>query len=377
MSSFFFLVFFISIPAFLLGMIVPAVFSRFFKNGVTRKKIAKLFGAIMFGSLFASIATATPIEPKSNENIQEIQEEPASTSNPATNAPIVASEPSIEVSSKTSATVIRVVDGDTVKVDIDGVQETIRIIGINTPETVDPRKPVECFGQEASARAHALLDNQTVALEADSTQGEHDKYDRLLRYVFLSNGSDFGKQMISEGYAYEYTYSTPYTHQQDYETAQSEAENAKRGLWADNACNTTQTEPTSSSSSPSTSSSSSPSATATTTAAIPATQSASSSATTAIVSEPTTSDSTQNSAPTPAPTPEPEPVLASEPTPEPAPTPAASPACSCSANIYNCGDFSTHAAAQSVYNCCIAQAGTDIHRLDGNDNDGLVCESLL
>ena len=141
-----------------------------------------------------------------------------------------------EVSSSTTSRVIKVVDGDTVTVETNGVRETIRIIGINTPETVDPRKPVECFGQEASARAHELLDNQTVTLETDATQGERDKYDRLLRYVFLQNGSDFGKQMISEGYAYEYTYSTPYKYQQDYKTSQSDAENAKRGLWADGAC---------------------------------------------------------------------------------------------------------------------------------------------
>lgn len=306
MSSFFILIFFISILAFLLGMIVPAVFTRFFKNGVTRIKIAKLFGAIMFGSLFAGVATATPIAPTSNANIDTTQAQPASSSGLAVDSAAITNEPSAGASSRTSASVIRVVDGDTVKVDINGVQGTIRIIGINTPETVDPRKPVECFGKEASTKAHELLDNQTVSLEVDTTQGERDKYGRLLRFIFLSNGTDFGKQMIADGYAYEYTYSTPYIYQQDYKTAQSVAENAKRGLWADDVCSAAQTESASPSSS----------------------------------------------------------------------TTATSSTCSCSSNIYNCSDFSTHAAAQSVYNCCMAQVGKDVHGLDGSDNDGLACESL-
>ncbi len=134
--------------------------------------------------------------------------------------------------------VVSVVDGDTIKVDIDGTTETIRIIGLNTPETVDPRKPVECFGKEASNKAKELLSGKTVTLEADSTQGERDKYGRLLRYVFMSNGTDYGKYMISSGYAYEYTYSKPYKYQASYKSTQKSAESSKAGLWGDNACKT-------------------------------------------------------------------------------------------------------------------------------------------
>lgn len=134
--------------------------------------------------------------------------------------------------------VISVVDGDTIKVDINGTTETIRIIGLNTPETVDPRKPVECFGKEASNKAKELLSGKTVTLEADSTQGERDKYGRLLRYVFLSNGTDYGKYMISSGYAYEYTYSKPYKYQVSYKSAQKSAEVSKVGLWGDGSCKT-------------------------------------------------------------------------------------------------------------------------------------------
>lgn len=232
MFAFFMLVFMFSVPAFILGMIAPRVYGRFFKNGVTRGKIAKILGAVMLSSLIVGVITAPPVEDKPTESVTET-EAPTETNQDTT---VAEQETGTEAEPATTSKVIKVVDGDTVTVETNGVRETIRIIGINTPETVDPRKPVECFGQEASARAHELLDNQTVTLEADSTQGESDKYDRLLRYIFLSNGSDFGKQMISEGYAYEYTYSTPYKYQQDYKTSQSDAEKAKRGLWADGAC---------------------------------------------------------------------------------------------------------------------------------------------
>lgn len=140
--------------------------------------------------------------------------------------------------------VVSVVDGDTVKVSINGSTETIRIIGLNTPETVDPRKPVECFGKEASNKAKELLSGKTVTLEVDPSQGERDKYGRLLRYVFLENGTDFGKYMITNGYAYEYTYNTPYKYQSTYKTAQSQAQVSKAGLWAANACANTTPAPT-------------------------------------------------------------------------------------------------------------------------------------
>ncbi len=292
----------------------------------------------MFGSLIIGIAIAPPVEEKPTEAVTET----GASTETNQGAALAEQTTEAEASPSTTSKVIKVVDGDTVTVETNGVRETIRVIGINTPETVDPRKPVECFGQEASSRAHELLDNQTVTLEADSTQGERDKYDRLLRYVFLSNGSDFGKQMISEGYAYEYTYSTPYKYQQDYKTSQSDAENAKRGLWADGACS----DATGDSGTPQEA----------TTAAD--TSSQSSNTAPATDSEQTTATTTTA------------PVI-----PESA-SPTTTASCSCSANIYNCGDFTTHAEAQAVHDCCVAQVGYDVHKLDGTDNDGLACESL-
>ncbi len=129
-----------------------------------------------------------------------------------------------------------VVDGDTVTIDIDGKSETLRLIGINTPETVDPRKPVECFGKEASNKAKQVLEGKMVRIENDITQGERDKYGRLLVYIFLEDGTSFNKYMIDEGYAYEYTYNLPYKYQQDFKQAQRNAQGAQKGLWAPDVC---------------------------------------------------------------------------------------------------------------------------------------------
>jgi len=142
----------------------------------------------------------------------------------------------VETESIKSYKVVKVVDGDTISVNINGVNTTVRMIGIDTPETVDPRKPVQCFGQEASNKAKSILSNQMVQLELDSSQGKYDKYDRLLAYVFLSDGTNFNEYIIKEGYSYEYTYSTPYKYQGAFKSAQKDAQINKRGLWADGVC---------------------------------------------------------------------------------------------------------------------------------------------
>lgn len=132
--------------------------------------------------------------------------------------------------------VVKVVDGDTVAVQIGDESETLRLIGIDTPETVHPSKPVECMGVEASNKAKELLDGKMVSLEADETQGERDKYQRLLRYVYLEDGTNFNKLMIEEGLANEYTYSVPYKYQSEFKEAETSARGNKKGLWADGVC---------------------------------------------------------------------------------------------------------------------------------------------
>ena len=135
------------------------------------------------------------------------------------------------------ATVVRVVDGDTVSVEIDGQEETVRFIGIDTPETKHPSKGVECYGKEASARTAELLDSQTVYLEEDQSQDSRDRFGRILRYVWLEDGTNVNMRLVAQGYAFEYTFETPYKYQADFRAAQDEARAAGLGLWAASACN--------------------------------------------------------------------------------------------------------------------------------------------
>lgn len=137
--------------------------------------------------------------------------------------------------------VVKVIDGDTFSVEIDGVIETIRLIGLDTPETVHPSKPVECFGQEASNKAKQILSGQRVELEQDPTQGELDKYGRLLAYAYLEDGTFFNKMMIEDGYGFEYTYVIPYKYQTEFQSAESQARTLKKGLWADGVCDVAET----------------------------------------------------------------------------------------------------------------------------------------
>lgn len=130
----------------------------------------------------------------------------------------------------------KVVDGDTIKVKMDGELKTIRLIGLDTPEVVDPRKTVECFGQEASNKAKEILNGQKVKLEIDNSQGDQDKYGRLLRYVYLEDNTFFNKWMIENGYGHEYTYEIPYAYQSEFQEAENFARENKLGLWSDDAC---------------------------------------------------------------------------------------------------------------------------------------------
>ena len=130
----------------------------------------------------------------------------------------------------------RVIDGDTIEVDISGVIKKVRFIGIDTPETVDPRKTVQCFGKEASNRTKELLMNKYVFLSTDTVGDTIDGYGRLLRYVRLIDKLEsFNEQLIREGYAYAYT-KYPFAKMADFVALQKSAKENGRGLWAPGVC---------------------------------------------------------------------------------------------------------------------------------------------
>lgn len=124
--------------------------------------------------------------------------------------------------------VVRVVDGDTVVLEINGVEEKVRLIGLNTPETVDPRRPVQCFGKEASSANKKLVEGKMVRLEKDVS--ETDKYGRLLRYVYV--GDMFVNDYLTRnGFAYASTFPPDVKYAEQFKEAQKEARINKRGLW--------------------------------------------------------------------------------------------------------------------------------------------------
>jgi micrococcal nuclease len=130
----------------------------------------------------------------------------------------------------TPAEVTRVVDGDTIEVQIDGGTYRVRYIGINTPESVDPGSPVECFGEEASRKNKELVEGKTVGLEKDVS--ETDQFGRLLRYVWLE-GRLINARLVSEGYAYAATYPPDVRYSALFAQLQSEAQSAGLGLWGE------------------------------------------------------------------------------------------------------------------------------------------------
>jgi endonuclease YncB( thermonuclease family) len=219
--------------------------------------------------------------------------------------------------------VLRVVDGDTIVVDVRGHNETVRLLGIDTPETVNPRKSVQCFGKAASDKMKTLINGKSIILIDDSTQGNRDKYKRLLRYVYLPDNKRtfINGEMVKQGYAFSYRqYSTKLLNKFNGYEAYAKAHNL--GLW--NACpiNVTPTQK------PATKIYTAPKSTYV--------------APTKVYVPPTTTSSVSTS----------------------------------SEGDKNCSDFATHAEAQSYFT---SKGGSPSNNVDGldRDHDGIACETLL
>jgi len=156
-----------------------------------------------------------------------------------TSAPVISTpHPIVEASSSAQiygdkANVTEVVDGDTIKVDINGNNYTVRFIGIDTPETKDPRRPVGCFGKEASAETKSLLNDKEVILKKDVS--DVDKYNRILRYVYLPlpNGQTLfvNDYLIRAGFAKVSTYPPDVKYTEQFIEAERQAREGNKGLW--------------------------------------------------------------------------------------------------------------------------------------------------
>jgi micrococcal nuclease len=135
---------------------------------------------------------------------------------------------------RAGARVVRVVDGDTIAVSVDGGEKrSVRLLGIDTPETHRPGTPIECGGPQASANMARLVPPGTsVSLEPDPTQDRVDRYGRLLAYVRLPDGRLAEEAQLAAGWATVYVFAGhPVTRDPAFRRAQAAARAARRGVW--------------------------------------------------------------------------------------------------------------------------------------------------
>ncbi len=170
-------------------------------------------------------ASATPApSPTANATTRSTRQPTAAASAAFGSAPVGRTE---------IGTVVAVVDGDTIKVEISGTVYTVRYIGIDTPETVHPSQPVEWMGPEASAANSRLIGDRQVVLEKDVS--EMDRYGRLLRYVWLDEGSAWllvNRELVRLGFANASSYPPDVAYQDLFRQAEADAREAGLGLWA-------------------------------------------------------------------------------------------------------------------------------------------------
>jgi micrococcal nuclease len=129
-----------------------------------------------------------------------------------------------------SVKVARVSDGDTFVATVNGRRERIRVIGVDTPESVAPNQPVEPYGKEASGFAKHYLDGETVRLAGDAEP--RDRYGRMLAYVWLEDGTFWNALLVAEGYAQQLTIPPNVTYERLFRRLVSEARREDRGLWS-------------------------------------------------------------------------------------------------------------------------------------------------
>lgn len=127
-------------------------------------------------------------------------------------------------------TINHFIDGDTIAVNMNGTVETIRMIGVDTPETHKPHTPVQCYGPAAAAQTKTLIGTGKVRLESDPQSTNRDRYNRLLRYVYLPDGRLLEHELIVNGYGFAYT-QFPFTKSDEFVQAQQSAKDAGKGLW--------------------------------------------------------------------------------------------------------------------------------------------------
>jgi micrococcal nuclease len=183
------------------------------------------FICLFYAALFYFVFKDTP---KSEPNVQGVISTATTTSNSTISDYKFSPQ---DLAKFEQAELIKVSDGDTLSVKVNGEKETLRLIGIDTPETQDPRKPVQCFGKEATAELKRLLTGHSLYVKADPTQDNLDKYGRSLRYLALEDGTFVNYELVRNGFAHEYTYRVPYQYRDLFIGAANKAREENLGLY--------------------------------------------------------------------------------------------------------------------------------------------------
>lgn len=200
---------------------------------MTKRQLYSLITTIL--AIIIIVFKIDPAQETINQDIAPIASAPTST----VIIPSQEGAPSSASAYPTNAMVVHVADGDTLEAQMDGASTTIKVrfLGVNTPETVDPRRAVECFGKEASAFTKQLLQGKRVLLKEDPQADNIDKYGRSLRNIFLEDGTDVNALLVKEGYAYAYvSFPQDKRRKAELKRLQEEARLAKRGLWKLDTC---------------------------------------------------------------------------------------------------------------------------------------------
>lgn len=139
--------------------------------------------------------------------------------------------PAKDFTGKTAYSVVRIIDGDTLVVSINNKDITVRLIGVDTPETVHPQKQVEAYGKEASAFLSNLLKGEEVYVEYEKNSPELDKYNRLLAYLYrVPDGLFVNLEIVRQGYGHAYT-QYPFKHMELFRAYEKRARAKEKGLW--------------------------------------------------------------------------------------------------------------------------------------------------
>lgn len=128
--------------------------------------------------------------------------------------------------------VVNVVDGDTVLINLEGTVELVRLIGVDAPEIKGPYSEEQCYGKESYEYLKDILNGEMIVIKSEDDSSDRDKYNRLLRFVYLSDGTLLNSHLIEEGYAFVYSF-VDFSEKDNFLLLERKARDSRVGLWSE------------------------------------------------------------------------------------------------------------------------------------------------